>query len=121
MTHATAHRPPDSSPGELAVDPVAALIVEAFDAGHSMPPHERLVEVDQLLRKEIERLVPLAREHTAQAEERTRTWYALMSAADSAAYACRFELGSGRLAGALHVAELARRVIELRRVLGVDS
>ncbi|MGW2550736.1 DUF6415 family natural product biosynthesis protein [Streptomyces sp. NPDC001635] len=121
MTHATAHRPPDSSPGEPAVDPVADLIVEAFDAGHSMPPHDRLVEVDQLLRKEIDRLVPLAREHATQTEERSRTWYALMSAADSAEYACRFELGSGRLAGALHVAELARRVIELRRVLGVDA
>ncbi|MFE1849829.1 DUF6415 family natural product biosynthesis protein [Streptomyces sp. NPDC059489] len=121
MTHATAHRPPDSSPSEPAVDPVADLIVEAFDAGQSMPPHERLVDVDKLLREEIGRLIPLARDHTARAEERSRTWYALTSAADSAEYACRFELGSGRLAGALHVAELARRVIKLRRVLGVDS
>ncbi|MEU6497654.1 DUF6415 family natural product biosynthesis protein [Streptomyces sp. NPDC046984] len=118
MTHATAHRPPDSS---ADVDPIAGLIVEAFDAGHSMPPHERLVDVDQLLRKEIERLVPLAREHATQTEERSRTWYALTSAAEWAEYACRFELGSGQLAGALYVAELARRVIELRRVLGVDS
>jgi hypothetical protein len=95
----------------------AALIVEAFDAGHAMPPHERLVELDKLLRAEIDGLVTYVQRLADKTAHRTREWYAMTNAIEKATDALAFQLGTGPLAGALHVAELARRIRELQNVL----
>ncbi|MFF7171073.1 DUF6415 family natural product biosynthesis protein [Streptomyces pseudovenezuelae] len=96
----------------------AALIVEAFDAGDAMPPHERFVELDKLLRAEIDRLVTYVQRLADNTAHRTREWYAMTNAIDKATDALQFQLGTGPLAGSLHVAELARRVIELQEAGG---
>ncbi|GAA0927013.1 MULTISPECIES: DUF6415 family natural product biosynthesis protein [Streptomyces] len=102
-------------------DQVAQLVVEAFDAGRKMPPRERLVELDKLLRAEIDQLMKRAREAADQAAPHTRRWYALTHAIEDAQFAIGFEIGTGPLSGALHVAELARRVLDLQRTIGGES
>lgn len=103
----------------MDTDDTASLIVEAFDAGRAMPPHARLVELDKLLREEIGRLTTYVQRLADQTAHRTRDWYAMTGAIDKAEDALKFQLGTGPLGGALHVAELARRVIELQEVGGV--
>ncbi|MEU0675495.1 DUF6415 family natural product biosynthesis protein [Streptomyces sp. NPDC006172] len=99
----------------------ALLIVEAFDAGREMPPHERLVEIDKGLREELARLMTQARSRAETVEQRSRAWYALVNAVDRAEDALSIPLTQGALAGALRVAELARRVLELRKAGGVEA
>lgn len=103
---------------ENGAAPIADLIVEAFDAGRKMPPRERLVELDVQLREEIDRLTKLAHETAGKASRRSRQWYDLTHAVEAAQFAIGFEIGSGPLSGALHVAELARRVRDLQRAIG---
>ncbi|MFE9624311.1 DUF6415 family natural product biosynthesis protein [Streptomyces sp. NPDC006527] len=98
---------------------VATLIVEAFEAGHEMPPYERLVEIDKGLRDEIGRLTAHAQRLADKADHRSRQWYALVNAVDRAEDAMRFPLSTTPLAGAVHVAELAHRVQELREAGGI--
>lgn len=96
-------------------DPIPALIEDAFDASREQPTPERLVEIDKLLREEIDRLSVTAAAMAENREVRSRDWYALVNAVDRADDARAFQNRSG-LAGALNVAELARTVIELRKV-----
>lgn len=96
-------------------DPFPELIADAFDASRERPTPERLREIDKLLREEIDRLSTTA---AAMAEHRTvrsRGWYALVNAVDRAEDARAFQSREG-LAGALNVAELARTLVELRKV-----
>lgn len=104
-----------SSAEQQTDDPIPALIEDAFDASREQPTPERLDEIDKLLREEVDRLSTIA---AAMAEHRTvrsRGWYALVNAVDRADDARAFQSRRG-LAGALNVAELARTVIELRKV-----
>lgn len=97
----------------------ASLIVEAFDAGRAMPPHARLVDLDALLRAEIARLTAYVQRRADQTAHRTREWYAMTGAIERAEDTLTFQLGASPLAGSVHVAELARRVLELQEVGGV--
>ncbi|MFF4121806.1 DUF6415 family natural product biosynthesis protein [Streptomyces sp. NPDC001714] len=96
-------------------DPIPALIGAAFDAAREQPAPEQLVEIDKLLREEMTRLSTTATALSEHRSVRSRGWYALVNAVDRAEYALTFQNREG-LAGALTVAELARRVIELRQV-----
>lgn len=115
MTH-----DPTPEPLTAVAEDTAALVVEAFDAGRAMPPHERLVELDKLLRSEIDRLGRYVQRLADQTKHHTREWYAMTNAIEKAADAVTFQLGETPLGGALHVAELARRVIELQQVGGTS-
>ncbi|MEV5911046.1 DUF6415 family natural product biosynthesis protein [Streptomyces chartreusis] len=101
---------------ETQSDPIAELISEALNTTREYPPHDRLVELDKLLREEIDRLSTTARALAEQRPHRSRGWYALVNAVDVAEYALGFQLGTSPLAAGLHVSELARRVRELREV-----
>ncbi|MCX4607006.1 DUF6415 family natural product biosynthesis protein [Streptomyces mirabilis] len=98
-------------------EPIDALIGAAFDAARDQPTHDRLVEIDRLLRAEIERLQTIARRTAELRPHRSREWYALVNAVDHADDTLQFQLGV-MFAAALHVAELARRVRELQAVVG---
>jgi hypothetical protein len=104
---------------EEQTDTIPTLIGEAFEAARNYPPHARLVEIDKLLRKEIDRLSTIAGRMADKRPHRSRGWYALANAVDKADDALSFQLGEVPLAAALHVAELARRIVELRRETGV--
>ncbi|MEU6510988.1 DUF6415 family natural product biosynthesis protein [Streptomyces sp. NPDC046942] len=92
---------------------IPALIEAAFDTTRRQPTPERLVEIDRLLRDEIRRLQATARAMADRRPVRSRGWYALVNAAESADDALGFQNREG-FAGALNVSELARRVIELQ-------
>ncbi|MEW2161298.1 hypothetical protein AB0950_39890 [Streptomyces sp. NPDC007189] len=100
---------------QLPDDPIPALIEGAFHAMRRQPTRERLIEIEEGLRKEIERLQVIARAMAEHRQVRCRGWYALVNAADTADDALSFQNREG-FAGALNVAELARRVLELRQV-----
>ncbi|MGW2708093.1 DUF6415 family natural product biosynthesis protein [Streptomyces sp. NPDC001356] len=102
---------------EPQTDPIRALVMAAFEATLDQPTPERLAEIDKLLREEIERLSTTARALAEHRPHRSRGWYALVTAVDRAEDALAFQNREG-LAGALNVSELARRVIELRQVVG---
>jgi hypothetical protein len=104
-----------------AADPLPRLIRRAFDAGRAMPPRDEMIELDKLLREEIERLIPIVQRQADHLPHRTREWYARTNAIDAAEDTMTFQMGTGPTAAALHVAELARRALELRRVGGVES
>ncbi|GHI91761.1 DUF6415 family natural product biosynthesis protein [Streptomyces olivaceus] len=95
------------------------LISEALGATDMDLSLSRMEELDQALRAEIQRLVRVAQRHADAAPLRSRTWYALIQAAERAEDAAQYQLGAAPLAGAIHVGELARRVCELRDVIEV--
>ncbi|MEU3289877.1 DUF6415 family natural product biosynthesis protein [Streptomyces longwoodensis] len=99
----------------------ADLIAEAFDAGEQMPSHERLVELDEQLRALIERLIVVVQHRINRSPHHTPGWYAMVNAVERAEDALRFQLGTAPLACTLHVAELARKVQELRQAGGTAS
>lgn len=105
---------------ETGTDSVDSLIDEAFDAGRQHVPPERFVDLDKLLREEIDRLVPMVEQlaGSSSVKYRSRQWYACDNALLSADYAKSFRLPDfGPTACALQVAELARRIRELQKVL----
>lgn len=99
-------------------DEIARLIDEALGATGILPPMDRLTELDQLLRVEIERLIPVVQRQADAAPLRSREWYKLIQAAERAEDTLRYQVGAAPLVGAIHVAELARRVRELREAGG---
>ncbi|MEU2740203.1 DUF6415 family natural product biosynthesis protein [Streptomyces sp. NPDC007095] len=104
---------------ETGADSVDSLIGEAINAGRCTVPHERFVEIDKALREEIDRLAPLVQRlaGSTAVKHRSREWYACDNALGNADHAQSYQLGYGPTACALHVAELARRIRELRQVL----
>lgn len=105
----------------IDAEAVHALITEALGATGVLPAHARLVELDEQLREEIERLIPIVRDKSDRTELRSREWYALQQAADHAEDSLTFPLDEQPLAGALHVAELARRLCALQQAQGAES
>ncbi|WP_327725711.1 DUF6415 family natural product biosynthesis protein [Streptomyces europaeiscabiei] len=107
-------------PGVDAME-VHALITEALGATGVLPPHARLAELDEQLREEINRLIPIVRDKSDHTELRSRDWYALQQAADHAEDSLTYKLDEQPLAGALHVAELARRLCALQQAEGAKA
>ncbi|RPE40289.1 hypothetical protein EDD90_3325 [Streptomyces sp. Ag109_O5-1] len=102
------------SAGEQA-DLIPALIGEAFESTRNPPPPARFAEIDRALRGEIKRLSKIADGLCRQRPHRSRGWYALVNAIEKADDALSCELAEAPLAAGLHVSELARRVLELKR------
>jgi hypothetical protein len=104
---------------QTEVETVEGLIAEAFASSQEPPPHERFVELDKALREEIDRLVPYVERlaGSQRVKHRSRDWYACDNALVAADHAQVYQLGYGPTACAVHVAELARRVRELQKVL----
>ncbi|MEV7793441.1 DUF6415 family natural product biosynthesis protein [Streptomyces sp. NPDC087512] len=111
MNETTHQQPADT-------DEISQLITEALGATGILPPMDRLVQLDGLLRAEITRLVPLVQRAADAVPLRSRDWYRLIQTSERAEDALGFQIGAAPLAGAIQVAELARRVHELRDALG---
>jgi hypothetical protein len=94
-------------------DTNSRLIAEALSTTEILPPIDRLEQLDELLRAEIERLVPLVLRRADAVSFGSRDWYTLIQTAERAEDAAQFQIGTTPLAGAIHVAELARWVQEL--------
>ncbi|MER5549833.1 hypothetical protein ABT072_47445 [Streptomyces sp. NPDC002589] len=73
---------PAPSADRLAEDPIPALIEAAFDSTRRQPTPERLVEIDRLLREEVDRLQAAARAMADHRPVRSRGCYALVNAAN---------------------------------------
>ncbi|MFD9212108.1 DUF6415 family natural product biosynthesis protein [Streptomyces sp. NPDC059544] len=110
----------DVAEPEVDVAAVQHLITEALGATGQLPRRERLVELDEQLRGEIERVVPDVRKRAETAEERSREWYALHSALDQVNDTLQRRLPETPLAGSIHVAELARRLCTLQQAEGAQ-
>lgn len=95
-------------------DEIAHLIDEALGATGILPPMARLTELDQLLRAEVERLIPIVQRQADAAPLRSRQWYKLIQSAERAEDTLRYQVGAAPLVGSIQVAELARRVNEMR-------
>ncbi|GJF24831.1 DUF6415 family natural product biosynthesis protein [Streptomyces sp. HO565] len=95
-------------------DTISRLIAEALSATEIPPPVDRLVQLVELLRAETERLVPLVRRRADAVSFGSRDWYTLIQTAERAEDAAQVQIGTTPLAGAIHVADLARWVQELR-------
>ncbi|MDV6290348.1 DUF6415 family natural product biosynthesis protein [Streptomyces sp. UP1A-1] len=82
----------------IDADDVAHLIEEALGATGILPPMSRLVELDKLLRAEIERLVTVVQRKADATPLRSREWYTLVQAADRAEDALQYQIGAAPLA-----------------------
>lgn len=104
---------------ETGADSVDSLLDEVNEAARRTVPHERFVEIDKLLREEIDRLAPMVQRLAGSPgiKHRSSEWYACDNALGKADHAQSYQLGYGPTACALHVSELARRIRELRQVL----
>nr|WTC07064.1 DUF6415 family natural product biosynthesis protein [Streptomyces anthocyanicus] len=100
----------------IDADRISHLIAEALGATGILPPMARLEELDRALRAEIERLVLLVQRRADAKPQGSRDWYRLVQTAERAADTLNFQMGTAPLAGAIHVAHLARHVHELREV-----
>lgn len=109
----------DRDVAEVDVDAVQQLITEALGATGVLPPLQRLAELDEQLRAEIERLLPVVQQRLDQAPPRTREWYALDRVLVDAREVLTFRRPSAPLAGSIQVAELARKLCALRQAEGV--
>ncbi|GHA05695.1 DUF6415 family natural product biosynthesis protein [Streptomyces echinoruber] len=107
-------------PREVDAAAIEQMIREAFDASRRLPSYPELVTLNEQLRAEINRLMPIVRDAAGRATPRSREWYAAMQAIEHAEYELRQPLGTGPLGGSMHVAELARRVVDLREAGGVQ-
>lgn len=99
---------------EYDVDAVQELITEALGATGLLPTMQRLTELDEQLRAEIERLLPVVQQRLDQAPPRTREWYALDRAVVDAREVLHFQRPTRPLGASLQVAELARKLQALR-------
>ncbi|MCT9140340.1 DUF6415 family natural product biosynthesis protein [Streptomyces violarus] len=98
-----------------AADPIASLIAESFDAGRNYVTPERFRELDKLLREEIDRLKPIVQRVADRTPHRSRDWYAAVQAIEAAEHDLSYQAATTPIAGSIHVAELAQRIIELRK------
>ncbi|WP_143645493.1 DUF6415 family natural product biosynthesis protein [Streptomyces swartbergensis] len=110
-----ATQPTYGPPDDLLPSEVRALITKAFSAGHEWWEPQEFIDLDKLLREEVDRLVPLVRRRAGEVPHRSRDWYACDKAVDAAEYTMRHPVSTGQISGSIHVAELARRIVELFR------
>lgn len=106
--------------GDVDAAAVQQLITEALGATGTLPSTNRLKELDEQLRAEILRIIPVVQKLAAATEERSRDWYALHGALDTAHDALQYRLPSTPLAGSIHVGALARRLCALQQAEGVE-
>jgi hypothetical protein len=100
---------------------ISQLIAAALGATGVLPPMSRLEELNRVLRAEVERLAPLVHRQADDEPLQSRAWYRLIQTAERAQDTLNFQMGTAPLSGAIHVAELARRVQELRGVVVVGQ
>ncbi|MHC0432304.1 DUF6415 family natural product biosynthesis protein [Streptomyces sp. O3] len=84
------------------------IIAEGLDATGVLPPYERLVELDELLRAELRRLVPIVQQRTDKLYRGGPQWYGQQRVLDGARHALMNGLGAGLRSAALQVHSLAR-------------
>jgi hypothetical protein len=104
----------DSRTGTEPAADVGALIDEGLAAPGILPTYERLVELDQLLRAAIVKMLPVAQTAADELNRGTPEWYSRQTAIDEARKVLAGNLGAGLRSAALHVAELARRCYALQ-------
>jgi len=91
------------------------ILDEAFSVSGLLPSLERLVQLNEQLRGEIERLMPTAQGIADRADHGTREWYALDSTLAYTRDVLNEHMPHTPLAASLHVRELARQIYALRK------
>ncbi|MHC0432919.1 DUF6415 family natural product biosynthesis protein [Streptomyces sp. O3] len=97
------------------------VIAEGLDATGILPPYERLVELDELLRAELTRLVPIVQRRTDTLWRGAPDWYTQRSILDGARHALDSDLGTGLRSAATQVHQLARYCRWLAQAAGEVS
>lgn len=110
-----------TAPQQLDAAAIQALITESLGATQQLPEQHRIAELDEQLREELGRLLPIAQQRANGLNRGTTEWYALQRTIDHTGDSLRQRPGTGRLSGALHVAELARRVCALQQQNGAEA
>ncbi|WP_156722698.1 DUF6415 family natural product biosynthesis protein [Streptomyces apocyni] len=95
------------------VSSIAVLIDEALDATGILPPHERLVELNDQLRAELERLLPIVQQHTDGLPRGGMQWYGRQCVLDDTREVLARDLGTGLRSAAIQVHRLARHCVWL--------
>ncbi|UPZ27585.1 DUF6415 family natural product biosynthesis protein [Streptomyces sp. LRE541] len=93
-----------------------ALIEEAVGARQMLPPYERCVELNRLLRAAIGDLYLAAQERLGQLPEHRRDWHRVRNALADTDAVLADNLGSGLLSAAIHLGDLARQARTLATV-----
>lgn len=94
---------------EAESDSLHELIEDGLAAAGILPTYEHVVELDERLRAEIERLIPVVQ---AQADKLNRggtDWFSQQRVIDDARRTLQDGLGQGLRSAALQVHELARQ------------
>ncbi|MGV9963692.1 DUF6415 family natural product biosynthesis protein [Streptomyces olivaceus] len=103
-------------------DAISHLIATALDATGALPPMAQLEGLDRVLRAEVEWLVPHVQRRVELKPLSSRERCKLVRVAERGEGVLSYSMGTAPLAGAIHVAGLARQVQKLRKVavLGGD-
>lgn len=109
--------PEQAPPAALDAAGIQSLITESLGATQQLPEQHRIAELDEQLRDELDRLLPAAQQCANALNRGTPEWYNLQRTIDHTNDALHERPGNGRLSGALHVAELARRVCALQQTI----
>lgn len=84
-----------------------ALVHEGLAASGLLPTYERMVELDELLRAELDRLLPMVQAQANSLNHGTTEWYGRQRVLDEARHALAGGLGPGLRSVALQVHRLA--------------
>ncbi|MCZ4511577.1 DUF6415 family natural product biosynthesis protein [Streptomyces sp. ActVer] len=100
---------------EAQPDSLTELIEEGLAAAGILPTHLRVTQLDEQLRVEIERLIPVVQEQADQLNKGTTDWYLQQRVVDDAKRTLQDGPGNGLRSAAMQVRELARQCGALAR------
>ncbi|MFR9796861.1 DUF6415 family natural product biosynthesis protein [Streptomyces sp. MS06] len=99
-------RQPTDQPA--AHQPLDDLIDEGLAAAGMLPTRERCEELNERLRAELHRLMPLVQRRTDRLDRGSTDWYARQTLLDQTRTLLEDDLGPGLRSAAFHVHDLAR-------------
>ncbi|UQA97460.1 DUF6415 family natural product biosynthesis protein [Streptomyces halobius] len=92
----------------IDVDRIALTIDHALAERRVLPPYEELTDLEQLLRRHIQLLLPVVQERTNGMDRGSAAWYERQAALDSVRHLVDRGMGNGLMSATVHVQELGR-------------
>ncbi|MFP3992229.1 DUF6415 family natural product biosynthesis protein [Streptomyces sp. E11-3] len=105
----------DVRTSEPPISAIREVIEEGLDATRILPPYERLVELDKMLRAELDRLMPIVQQHTDTLDPGTVQRYGQQCVLDDTREVLARDLGVGLRSAAVQVHRLARHCLWLTK------